>query len=107
MSQDIEAIMQAAERLRRVNAGEPYRSVWPDDTLRMIDDQRVVGMFALSILPKGKRPVAVPEGEEWKISVGGLGEFRDNNEANLAIHWDLFDQITDHVANPPPAPSEE
>jgi hypothetical protein len=104
----LDPIMQAAERLRR---GAHRRDHEAPDYVEALciegDDVQALCDFALSILPNGKRPVAITDGEEWKISVSGLGEFRDNDEANLAIHWDLIDQITDHAANPPPAPSEE
>lgn len=73
MSDQIQPIMQAAERLRQLDASgdriiiEAYELYGPDMTIegyRM--DVLKLAKFALSILPKGKRPVAmeVPDCKE-------------------------------------------
>jgi hypothetical protein len=59
-------IMQAAERLRRLKAGETPMAVYQDGveeivfvTLERNADWMTLADFALSILPKGERPVAI------------------------------------------------
>jgi hypothetical protein len=64
MSQDIQPIMQAAERLRRHTAGEDQLAIWPDESFThscklLTDDIFTLKDWALSILPV-KNPVSVP-----------------------------------------------
>lgn len=68
MSDPIDPIMQAAERLRRVARGEDPLTVYylsyghggfNELCRREADDLRTLADFLLSILPKGKRPEPV------------------------------------------------
>jgi len=59
MSQDIDNVMQAAERMRRLDAGDDSQIV--DRAFSAVKDRYTLADFALSILPKGKRPVAMTD----------------------------------------------
>jgi len=65
MSQDIDNVMQAAERMRRLDAGDDSQIV--DRAFSAVKDRYTLADFALSILPKGKRPVPITE---FPLNVG-------------------------------------
>lgn len=83
MTDPMPTIMQAAERLRRVHAGlnrkdarELYAEVWPtredDWVVNAIREDRLnVSNWAIDILPKGGRPVAIPKRPESEHGQSG------------------------------------
>lgn len=116
----LESAMQAAERLRRLDAGTHWQDVY--ETTHYISyqamydrDKLALACWALSVLPEGKRPVTMePEGrptgahEIWYIEQGevdchGCGcddclrnrspAYATEAEARLALHYQRLDAL--------------
>lgn len=129
MSDPIDPIMQAAERLRRLLAGEHIHEVYDepythqgflDARNKQLDDAERIAKWSLSILPKGKRPVAmalqgqaVEAGDRWFVDTDGeivhrgcacddclrnTLSFTTKAEAELEYHWQEFEKFVAEFA---------
>src|SRR5687768_6018727 len=102
--------MQAAGRLRLVGNGlntkdarELYRDVyrwrgadWEIAAIR--EDRNTLCDFALSILPKGKRPEPVPADGEWMILHDHTGEhYLTDEDSTAVLHWEAWIDFQDRL----------
>ena len=84
MSDQLEAIMQAAERLRRVYSARDVAVVeetYVDDD-GFDDDAHRLARFLMRIMPQAQRPVAMEKPKDWdEVQTGwGCNEHRDSFE---------------------------
>jgi hypothetical protein len=92
VSDTLDPIMQAAERLRRsrerpIGRGEPG---YVERLCQETDDAEALAQWALSILPKGKRPVAIEKAgaEVWILNDLGQVFKATFPSADASAYWD-------------------